>query len=143
MNALDKIKNVTAGLTRCSSIHSCNGCPYNAVGGCSAQLDRDALEVINALRDELKKRTSKTPETMPGFITLTNGTLYSSDGRSVLMTENGKVAIRVNDILSASDLVDVRGSEVRLKDAQQTTFYVCETLEEILGKVYDMRGRNE
>ena len=140
MNALDKIKNVTIGLTRCSSIHTCNGCPYNAVGGCSAQLDRDALEVIDALRDELKKRTNKAVEAKPGFITLTTGATYSSDGIRVVLVENGKVAIRVNDILSISDLVDVKGSEVRLNDARQTTFYVCETLEEILGKIADMRG---
>lgn len=140
MNALDKVKNVTNGLTCCSSIHSCTGCPYNTVGGCSAQLDRDALEVINALRAELKKRTSKAVETKPGFIILTIGTTYSSDGIRVVMVENGKVAVRVDDILSVSDLVDVKGSEVRLNNARQTTFYVCETLEEILGKIADTKG---
>ena len=140
MNALDKTKKVQNGLTCCSEHHSCNGCPYKGTEGCSGQLDRDALEVINALKAELKKRTNKVIEVKPGFITLTTGATYSSDGIRVVLVENGKVAIRVNDILSISDLVDVKGSEVRLNDARQTTFYVCETLEEILGKIADMRG---
>lgn len=139
MNALDKIKNVTNGLTCCSLHHSCNGCPYNAVGGCSAQLDRDALEVINALRAELKKRTNKAAEAKPEFIILTRGIYYSSDGY-VTMYEHGRIAIRVSDILSVSDLMDLKGSEVRLNNAQQTTYYVCETIEEILGKVADAKG---
>lgn len=143
MNALDKIKNVTNGLTCCSLHHSCNGCPYKGMQACCGQLDRDALEVINALRAELKKKTSKTPETMPGFIMLTGGTAYSSDGRMVTMIENGKVMVRMSDILSVSDLVEVRGSEVRLDDARQTVFYVCETIEEILGKIADAKGEEE
>lgn len=140
MNALNKIKNVTNGLTCCSSHHSCNGCPYKSTEGCSGQLDRDALEVINALRDELKKRTSKTPEIKPGFIMLTTGTAYSSDGIITMLTKNGRTAVRVDDILWISDLVGVLGSSIRLNDSQQTTFCVCETIEEILGKIAEMKG---
>ena len=140
MNALDKTKKVQNGLACCSSVHSCNGCPYKGIGGCSGQLDRDALEVINALKDELKKRISKTVEVKPGFITLTNGILYTSEGTSVIMTNNGKIAVRVDDILSVRDLGEVGGSEVRLKDMRQTTIYVLETLEAILGKIADTKG---
>ena len=143
MNILDKTKKVQNGLICCSEHHSCNGCPYKGTEGCSGQLDRDALEVINALRDELRKRTNKAVEAKPGFITLTNGILYSSEGRSIIMTDNGKIAVRVDDILSIKDLGEVGGSEVRLKDKWQTTIYVLETLEEILGKVADMRGEGE
>lgn len=140
MNALDKIKNVQNGLTCCSSIHSCNRCPYKGTEGCSGQKDRDALEVINALKAELEKRTNKVVEAKPGFIVLTNGILYTSEGRSVIMTNNGKIAVRVDDIFSVKDLGEVGGSEVRLNDARQTAYYVCETLEEILGKVADVKG---
>jgi hypothetical protein len=136
MNALDKVKNVQNGLNCCGSYsHLCSACPYKERGECERELHKDALEVIDALKAELKKRTSKATETMPGFITLTAGTAYSSDGRVVVMTENGKIAIRVDGILSVSDLVDVKGSEVRLDDTRQTVFYVCESIEEILGKV--------
>lgn len=140
MNALDKIKNVERGLNACNGMMSCDKCPYDDQTDCKRALNCDALEVINALKAELKKRTNKAVEAKPGFITLTAGITYSSDGIVVVMAENGKVAVRVNDILSVSDLVDVKGSEVRLNDARQTTFYVCETLEEILGKIADMKG---
>lgn len=141
MNALDKIKQVTNGLHCCGSYADlCRACPYKERGECERELKKDTLEVIDALRAELKKRTSKAVEAKPGFITLTNGVLYSSDGRSMLMTDNGKIAFRVDDILSVKDLGEVRGSEVRLNNAQQTTFYVCETIEEILGKIADMKG---
>lgn len=133
---LDKIKVVQRGLAECGSDYSmCSKCPYYDRDMCRKGLIREANEVIKALRDELKKKTNKAVETKPGFITLTVGTVYSSDGRTVIMTNNGRVAFRVNDILSVSDLVDVKGSEVRLNNAQQTTFYVCETIEEILGKI--------
>lgn len=144
MNALDKIKIVQRGLAECGSDYSmCSKCPYYDRDMCRKGLMREANEVINALRAELKKRTSKMLETMPGFITLTIGNTYSSNGREVTMIENGKVAIRVDGILSVSDLVEVRGSEVRLDDARQTVFYVCETIEEILGKVADAKGEAE
>ena len=141
MNALDKVKIIQNGLNCCGSdCSTCSKCPYNDRDMCRKGLIREANEVVNALRDELKKRTNKAVETMPGFIILTAGTVYSSDGRTVTMTGNGKVMVRGSDILSVSDLVEVRGSEVRLDDARQTVFYVCETIEEILGKVADMRG---
>ena len=141
MNALDKIKIVQRGLVECGSDYSmCSKCPYYDRDMCRKGLIREANEVINALRAELKKRTSKAVEAKPGFIVLTAGTAYSSDGIVVVMTSSGKVAVRVDDILSVSDLVNVKGSEVRLNNAQQTTFYVCETIEEILGKVADMKG---
>lgn len=141
MNALDKIKNVTNGLSSCGSYsHLCSTCPYNDGRECERELHKDALEVINALRAELKKRTVKVAETKPGFIVLTAGVPYRSDGRLLMIEGKGKVAIRVDDILAVSDLVGVRGSEIRFKDIQQTTFCVCETLEEILGKIADMKG---
>ena len=144
MNVLDKIKIVQYGLQcRGEEYVMCRKCPYHDRDDCRSEVMQEANEVINALRAELKKRTTKAVEAKPGFITLTVGTVYSSDGIAVVMTENGKVAIRVNDILSVSDLVKVRGSEVRLNNAQQTTFYVCETIEEILGKVADMKGEEE
>lgn len=139
MNALDKVKNVTNGLNSCGPYsHLCSTCPYNDRRECERELHKDALEVINALRAELKKRTDKSVAPKPGFITLTNGILYSSDGQPMMMTDNGKIAVRVDDILSIKDLGLVKGSEVRLKDKWQTTIYVFETLEEILGKITDM-----
>ena len=145
MNALDKIKIVQNGLNTCGSFsHLCSTCPYNKrVEGCETELHNDALAVIDALKAELKKRTNKTVEVKPGFITLTAGNAYSSDGRIVAMVKNCRVAVRVNDILSVSDLAEVQGSEVRLNDARQTVFYVCETIEEILGKVADVTGGEE
>lgn len=144
MNVLDKIKNVQNGL-RChgEDYIVCLKCPYRDRDDCKGELMQEANEVINALRAELKKRTSKAVEAKPGFITLTAGTTYSSDGIAVVMTSNGRVAVRVHDILSVSDLVEVRGSEVRLNDARQTIFYVCETIEEILGKIADTKGEEE
>lgn len=50
----DKIEDVQHGLICCSLQHSCNGCPY-LIGGCSGQLHRDALEVIDALKAELDR----------------------------------------------------------------------------------------
>ena len=141
MNALDKVKIVQNGLNCCGSLsHLCSACPYNKRGECERELHNDALAVIDALKAELKKRTSKTPEIKPGFIMLTAGTAYSSDGIITMLTENGRVAVRVDDILSVSDLVGVRGSKIWLKDTQGTAFYVCETIEEILGKIADMKG---
>lgn len=144
MNALDKIKIVQFGLQcRGEEYMMCQKCPYHDHYDCRVMVMQEANEVINALKAELKKRTSKAVEAKPGFITLTVGTVYSSDGTVVVITENGRVAVRVNDILSISDLVKVRGSEVRLNNAQQTVIYVCETIEEILGKIADMKGEEE
>lgn len=142
MNALDKIKNVQNGLACCSSIHSCNGCPYKSIRECSGQLDRDALEVINALKAELKKRTSKAVEAKPGFITLTTGIVMHSEN-SAIWYDPCRIAIRVNDILTISDYDKCKGSMVQLKDGQQTTILVQETLEEILGKIADTKGEEE
>ena len=141
MNALDKIKIIQRGLAECGSDFStCSTCPYYDRDMCRKGLIREANEVINALKAELKKRTNKAVEAKPGFIILTNGILYSSNGQSIIMTDNGKIAVRVDDILSVRDLGEAGGSEIRLKNAQQTTLYVCETLEEILGKIADMKG---
>lgn len=139
MNALNKVKNVTNGLTCCSSSHSCNGCPYKDMGGCSGQLDRDALEVINALKAELKKRTNKAVEAKPGFITLTTGIVAHSENSAVWYNPC-RIAVQVNDILTISDYDKCKGSMVQFKDSQQTTILVQETLEEILGKVADAKG---
>ena len=135
MNALDKIKKVQKGLKCASDMFACRECPYASETDCKEAVMTDADEVINALRDELKKRTNKAVEAKPGFIILTNGILYSSNGSPMTMTNNGKIAVRVDDILSVKDLGEVGGSEVRLKDKWQTTIYVFETLEEILGKI--------
>lgn len=140
MNVLDKIKTVQRGLAECGSDYSmCSKCPYYDRDMCRKGLIREANEVINALRDELKKRTNKAVEAGPEFITLTRGICYYSDGQCMIH-EHGRITIRVSDILSVSDLMDVIGSEVLLNNAQQTTLYVCETIEEILGKVADLRG---
>ena len=142
MNALDKIKNVQKGLTCCSSVHSCNGCPYKGIRECSGQLDRDALEVINALRAELKKRTSKAVEDKPEFITLTTGIVAHSEN-SAIWYDQSKIAVQVKDILMISDYDKCKGSMVQLKDSQQTTILVQETLEEILGKIANVKGEEE
>lgn len=139
MNALDKTKKVQNGLTCCSEHHSCNGCPYKGTEGCSGQLDRDALEVINALRDELKKRTNKVVEAKPGFIVLTKGIVAHSENTAIWY-DCYNVAVRVNDILIISDCDKYKGSTIMLKDHSQTTILVQETIEEILGKIADMRG---
>lgn len=140
MNVLDKIKNVTNGLNSCGSCsHLCSTCPYKERGECERELHRDALEVINALRAELKKRTSKAVETKPGFITLTAGVIAYSEN-SAIWYDPCRIAVRVNDILTISDYDKCKGSIVQLKDGQQTTILVQETLEEILGKIADMRG---
>ena len=140
MNDLYKTKKVLLGLKKCQS-NSCKGCPYDDIEDCTSHLMEDAFDVIAAQKEMMNRK--EMAKAKPGFITLTAGTVYSSDGIAVVMTENGRVAIRVNDILSVSDLVEVRGSEVRLNDARQTTFYVCETIEEILGKIADMKGEEK
>lgn len=139
MNALDKIKKVQNGLVYCSERHTCIGCPYKGTEGCSGQLDRDALEVINALRAELKKRTNKSVEAKPGFVMLTAGIVAHSEN-SAIWYDPCRIAVQVNDILTISDYDKCKGSTVQLKDSQQTTILVQETIEEILGKIADMKG---
>ena len=134
MNALDKIAKALDGLTHCKS-YCDRSCPYYDETGCRDVIASDAFDVITALKAELEKRTNKSDEKKPGFITLTAGIIYNSDMRQVLIEGKGKVAIRVDEIFAVSDLVDVKGSEVWLNNAQQTKFYVCETIEEILGKI--------
>lgn len=144
MNALDKIKIVQFGL-QChgEEYEMCRKCPYRDRDDCRREVMQEANEVINALRAELKRRTSKTVEAKPGFITLTHGILYSSEGRQVMMEGNGKLAIRTDDILAVIDLGEVHGSEVRTKDTRYTAFYVRETLEEILRKIAYAKGEEE
>lgn len=132
MNDLYKTKKVLLGLKKHPS-YSCKSCPYNDVEDCTSHLMEDACDVI-AAQKEIMNRKEMAKDKF-GFITLTNGILYSSEGQSVIMTDNGKIAVRVDDILSVKDLGEVGGSEVRLKDKWQTTIYVFETLEEILGKI--------
>lgn len=139
MNALDKTKKVQNGLTCCSSVHSCNGCPYKGTEGCSGRLDRDALEVIDALNAQLNKRTNKAVEVKPGFIILTKGIVAYSENTAI-WHDCYNVAVRVNDILIISNHDKCDGSTIILKDHSQTTILVQETLEEILGKIADMRG---
>lgn len=130
MNVLDKIKNVTNGLNSCGSYsHLCNTCPYNDRRECERELHKDALEVINALRDELKKRTNKAVETMPGFIILT------VDTRDY---ENQKIAVKIDNISYMFD-TDT-GSNVLLNDNDPKPIKVKEKLEEILEKIAEVKG---
>lgn len=138
MNDLYKTKKVLLGLKKHPS-YSCKGCPYNDAEDCTSHLMKDAFDVI-AAQKEMMNRKEMAKDKL-GYITLTNGILYSSDGQSVIMTDDGKIAVRVDDILLVRDFGEARGSEIRLKNAQQTTLYVCETLEEILGKI--AKGKEE
>lgn len=142
MNALDKTKKVQNGLTCCSSIHSCNRCPYKGTEGCSGQKDRDALEVIDALKAELKKRTNKVVEAKPEFIVLTKGIVAHSENTAIWY-DCYNIAVRVNDILTISDYDECKGSIIMLKDHSQTAILVQETIEEILAKIADMKGEEE
>ena len=142
MNDLYKTKKVLLGLKKHPS-SSCASCPYDDIEDCSDHLMEDAWNVIVAQKEMMNRKEMTKAKAKPGFITLTAGVLYSSDGRPAMMEDKGRVAIRVDDILAVSDLVGVRGSEVWLNNAQQTTFYVCETIEEILGKIADMKGEEK
>lgn len=139
MNALDKTKNVERGLNACNGMMSCDKCPYDDQTDCKRTLNCDALEVINALKAELKKRTSKAVEAKPGFITLTEGIVAHSENTAIWY-DCYNVAVQVNDILIISDYDKGKGSTIILKDHSQTTILVQETLEEILGKIADMKG---
>ena len=140
MNVLDKIKVVQRGLAECGSDYSmCSKCPYYNRGMCRKWLIRKANEVIKALRDELKKRTENKVKDEPGFITLTTGIVAHSEN-SAIWYDQSKIAVRVNDILTISDYDKCKGSMVQLKDSQQTTILVQETLEEILSKIADAKG---
>lgn len=132
MNDLYKTKKVLLGLKEHPS-YSCKSCPYNDVEDCTSHLMEDAFNVIAAQKEMMNRKEMAKDKF--GFITLTAGTIYSSDGEVIVMDKTGKVAVRADDIVSVSDLVHVKGSEVRLNDNRQTTFYVCETLEEILSKI--------
>lgn len=138
MNALDKIKNVTNELNSCGSYsHLCSTCPYNDGRECERELHRDAFEVINALRDELKKRTSKAVEAKPGFIMLTQ---WSST--KVLQK---RVAIKIDDILYVSDLSNGEhcGSNIKLESEDRFMIVVAESIEEILSKISESKGEEE
>lgn len=140
MNVLDKIKVVQRGLAECGSDYSmCSKCPYYDRDTCRKGLIREANEVIKALRDELKKHTNKAVEAKPGFITLTTGIVAHSEN-SAIWYDQSKIAVQVNDILTISDYDECKGSMVQLKDSQQTTILVQETLEEILSKIADVKG---
>lgn len=143
MNVLDKIKIVQYGL-QChgEEYGTCRKCPYHDRNDCRREVMQEANEVINALRAELKKRTSKVVEAKPGFITLTTGIVAHSEN-SAIWYDQSKIAVQVNDILTISDYDECKGSMVQLKDSQQTTILVQETLEEILSKIADVKGEEE
>ena len=101
----------------------------------------DACDVIAAQKEMMNRK--EIAKDKFGFITLTSGVLYSSDRQAVIISDNGKVAVRVNDILLVKDLGEVEGSEIRLNDTHQTTLYVLETIEEIFGKFADVKGEKE
>ena len=137
MNALDKIKKVQKGLKCASDMFACRECPYASETDCKEAVMTDAGEVINALRDELKKRTNKAVEAKPGFIVLTTGIVKESGGAPVWYN-TAPIAVRVDDILMVSDYKSCDfscGSEVRFKTNPQTVIFVQETIEEILGKI--------
>ena len=138
MNVLDKIKIVQRGLAECGSDFStCSTCPYYDRDMCRKGLIREANEVINALKAELKKRTSKAVEAKPEFIVLTTGIVKESGGIPVWYNTT-PIAVRVDDVCMISDYKSCDfscGSEVRFKTNPQTIILVQETLEEILGKI--------
>lgn len=143
MNALDKVKNVTNGLNSCGSYsHLCSTCPYNDGRECERELHKDALDVIDALRAELKKRTDKAVEAKPGFITLTEGIVAYSDNTEI-WCNCYSIAVRVNNILTIRDYDKCKGSIIQLKDHSPSTILVQETIEEILSKIADMKGEEE
>ena len=138
MNVLNKIKVVQRGLAECGSDYSmCSKCPYYDRDICRKGLIREANEVINALRDELKKRTSKAVEAKPGFIMLTQ---WSST--KVLQK---RVVIKIDDILYVSDLSNGEhcGSNIKLKSEDGFTIVVAESIEEILSKISESKGEYE
>ena len=138
MNVLDKIKIVQNGLNCCGSdCSTCSKCPYNDRDRCRKGLIREADEIIKALRDELKKKTSKAVETKSGFIMLTQ---WSST-----KALQKRVAIMINDILYVSDLSGDEhcGSNIRLKGEDGFTIVVAESIEEILSKISESKGEKE
>lgn len=138
MNVLDKIKIIQRGLAECGSDFStCSTCPYYDRDMCRKGLIREANEVINALKAELKKRTSKAVEARPGFIMLTQ---WSS--AKVLQK---RVAIKIDDIFYVSDLSNGEhcGSNIRLKGEDGFTIVVAESIEEILSKISESKGEEE
>ena len=135
MNALDKIKIVQFGLQcRGEEYVMCRKCPYHDRDDCRGEVMREANEVINALRAELKKRTSKAVEVKPGFIMLTQWNSTKALQK--------RVAIKIDDILYVSDLSNDEhcGSNIRLKGNDGFTIVVAEPIEEILSKISELKG---
>ena len=97
INPLDKIKNVQKGLECCSQPGMCPMCPYDARDYCKNALFADTKEVIDALKEEVKKRTDKAARNKPDFIELTSLYDATADGRMK------KVVIRVENILLIHD----------------------------------------
>lgn len=135
MNVLDKIKIVQYGL-QChgEEYGTCRKCPYHDRNDCRREVMQEANEVINALRAELKKRTSKVVEAKPGFIMLTQ---WSST-----KALQKRVALKIDDILYVSDLSGDEhcGSNIKLKGEDGFTIVVAESIEEILSKISESKG---
>ena len=144
MNVLDKIKIVQRGLAECGSDCSmCSKCPYYDRDMCRKGLIREANEVINALRDELKKRTNKAVETKPGLIFQSG----KEKNKFVVLTvdsmdyENQKIAVKIDNINYMFD-TDA-GSNILLNDDDLRPIRVKEKLEEILEKIAEVKGEEE
>ena len=129
INPLDKIKGIQLGLHCCRAEGECANCPYNNKGDiCLATLHDETLEVIDALKEEVKKRTDKAARNKPGFIILTSKADYP-------------LSIRVSDI---SVILDTDyGSSISIKDNNIVSVLVKEKIEEILNKIAESYEKEE
>ena len=135
INPLDKIKNVQKGLECCIQPGMCPMCPYDARDHCNSTLLADTMQVIDALEEEVKKRTDKAARNIPDFIELTSLYDATSDGRMK------KVVIRVENILLIHDAE--LGSLIRMRGVAREALFVRETIEEILNKIAKSNEKEE
>ena len=133
INPLDKIKNVKKGLECCNQPGMCPMCPYDARDYCRNALFADTKEVINALEEEVEKRTDRAAHKTPDFIELTSLYETTADGRMK------KVVIRVENILLIHDAE--LGSLIRMRGVAREALFVRETIEEILNKITESKEK--
>lgn len=134
MNALDKTKNVRKALECCRGewdVFRCSECPYDDKADCMDTLYKDALEVIDGFKAELKKRATKSSSKELAFITLT----VVKGGE-----KDEKIAIKVDDILLISNASNGFGGRSiiymnPIDGSEGLVFFVKETLEDILEKI--------
>ena len=98
-------------------------------------LHDETLVVIDALKEEVKKRTDKVAHNKPDFIELTSLYDATADGRMK------KVVIRVENILLIHDAE--LGSLIRMRGAVREALFVRETIEEILNKIAESYEKEE